>query len=318
MSLQAYEAQTQWRELQALLPSSLHFDEQYKPVEEFWEYEGHRLHLDRWRNPQAKIRVIMHHGVGTNGRQMSMVLGRPLLGAGFEAVAIDMPNYGMTQKAPGAKISYNDWVTISNAFLTYEQARDPRPIVLYGLSAGGLLTYHVAALNKKVLGIIGMTFIDMRHQPTCDETCLNIFMSRVGVPMASLATRFGLGSLSIPMSLASKMWALCNNPAAMKIFNTDPTSAASWTTMRFLGSYTSYKPEMEPEEFNVCPILLTQPMEDTWTPLWVAKQFLDRVGKVEVKIVELEGAGHYPVEEKGLKMMKEAIVDFLRGIERTL
>ncbi|KAH7323828.1 lysophospholipase-like protein [Rhexocercosporidium sp. MPI-PUGE-AT-0058] len=318
MSLQTYETQAQWKELQALLPSSLYFDEQHKPVEEFWEYEGHQLHLDRWRNPQAKIRVIMHHGVGTNGRQLSMILGRPLIEAGFEAVAIDMPNYGMTRTAPGARISYDDWVTISNAFLTYEQESDSRPIVLYGLSAGGLLTYHVAALNKKVLGIIGMTFIDMRHQATCDSTCLNTFMSRVGVPMASLATKLGLGSLSIPMSLASKMWALCNNPAAMKIFKTDKTSAAAWTTMKFLDSYTSFKPEMEPEEFNVCPILLTQPMQDTWTPLQVAKQFLDRVTQVEVTIVELEGTGHYPIEQKGLEHMTEAIVKFLRGIEGKL
>lgn len=41
-----------------------------------------------------------------------------------------------------------------------------RPIVLYGLSAGGMLAYHVAARVKPgvVKGIVGMTFLDQRVQ----------------------------------------------------------------------------------------------------------------------------------------------------------
>lgn len=94
----------------------------------------------------------MHHGVGTNGRHMSMILGVPLLQAGFEAVAIDMPNYGMTQVARWTTVSYDDWVNVANEFIDHELENDPRPIVLYGLSAGGMLTYHAAVLNKKVKG----------------------------------------------------------------------------------------------------------------------------------------------------------------------
>jgi hypothetical protein len=41
----------------------------------------------------------------------------------------------------------------------------------YGLSAGGMLTYHVTALNIKVKGIIGMTFLDALVQQVRDETC---------------------------------------------------------------------------------------------------------------------------------------------------
>ena len=51
-------------------------------------------------------------------------------------------------------------------FLAFEQSRDPRPIVLYGLSAGGMLTYHVAAKAPKgtLRGIVGMTVLDQRIQ----------------------------------------------------------------------------------------------------------------------------------------------------------
>jgi len=49
-----------------------------------------------------------------------------------------------------------------------ELAKDNRPVVLYGLSAGGMLTYHVAAKNKKVKAIVGMTFLDTSNQKVKD------------------------------------------------------------------------------------------------------------------------------------------------------
>ncbi|KAJ5905615.1 uncharacterized protein N7473_002531 [Penicillium subrubescens] len=116
---------------------------------------------------------------------------------------------------------------------------DPRSIVLYGLSAGGMLTYHTAALNEKVKGIVGMTFLDQRIQQVRDETARNPFMSRVGVLMAGLSDIPLLRSFSLPMSLASKMSTLVNHPAALKVFMADRSSAASWAPMHFLSSYSS-------------------------------------------------------------------------------
>jgi alpha-beta hydrolase superfamily lysophospholipase len=230
-----------------------------------------------------------------------------------------MPKYGMTKVASGVTVSYEDWVNIGNEFVDFELEQDPRPIVLYGLSAGGMLAYHVAALNKKVQGIIGMTFLDTQVQQVRDETCLNLFMSRVGVPFAHLFAPIPLlNAISIPFSMASKMWALSNNAEAMKIFLADKTSAGAWTSMKFLSSFMTYKPITLPEEFTVCPILLTQPAEDNWTPLHLSEFFLNRVKKVDVTIVDLENAGHYPMEQPGLQQMSDAIISFLQKIETSL
>jgi pimeloyl-ACP methyl ester carboxylesterase len=57
---------------------------------------------------------------------------------------------------------------------------------------------------------------------------------------------------------------------------------------------------------------------DYWTPLHLAELFLKRVKKVGVKIVMLENAGHYPLEQPGLQQMHDAIIWFLRGIEASL
>jgi alpha-beta hydrolase superfamily lysophospholipase len=227
-----------------------------------------------------------------------------------------MPGYGCTRVSEKNKTySYDEWVQVASDFVDHELEHDPRPIVLYGLSAGGMLTYHVASLNKNVRGIIGMTFLDMRLQKVADQTARNMVMSRAGMPLAKLANVAGLHWLKMPMSLASKMHTLVNDKDVLEIFLKDKTSAGSSASMRFLASYCSYRPVLEPEEFDVCPVLLTQPSQDRWTPLPLSKMVLGRMARTAVKIVGLENAGHYPLEEPGLTQMADAIADFLRSLE---
>jgi len=309
-----YAAQPLWREMMAFLPPEFHIDPRHEPAEEWWSWRGHKVHLDTYRNPAAPVKVILFHGVGTNGRQMSMVLGAPLARRGYETIAIDMPEYGMTEVARGALVRYGDWVQAGSDLIDAELARDGRPIVLYGLSAGGMLTYHVAALNGKVRGIVGMTFLDNGSQQVRDETALNRFMGRVGGPLLHLGARSPLASVRMPMAVASKMHALVNDRAALKVWLSDKRSAGNAMTLAFLSSYLAYRPVVAPEAFDVCPVLLTQPAEDRWTPLHLSEPFLRRLGKVPVKTVMLERAGHYPLEQPGLSQMVDAIDTFYRQV----
>ncbi|WP_186144583.1 alpha/beta hydrolase [Burkholderia gladioli] len=308
--MKTYATQADWRNIQNFLPAEFRLEPGQEPKEEWWPWRQHRLHLDCFRNPDAPLKVILFHGVGTNGRQMSTILGAPLAGRGFETIAVDMPEYGMTEVGPGAPVKYDDWVQAGSDLVDAELARDDRPIVLYGLSAGGMLTYHVAALNKKVAGIVGMTFLDQREQQVRDETNLNLFISRIGMPLTVLAARTPLRRLRMPMALASKMHTLVNDPGALKVCLADHTSAGKWVTLAFLASYTKYVPVMEPDAVDVCPILLTQPAQDRWTPLHLAELFLKRVRRVPVRKVMLENAGHYPLEQPGLSQMVNAIQAF--------
>jgi pimeloyl-ACP methyl ester carboxylesterase len=311
-----YRDQQAWKDLQALLPERMRLTDATAPQEEFWNYRGHEVHLDRYVNPTASAKVILHHGVGTNGRQMSMILGAPLARRGFETVALDNLGYGLTQVAPGTSFAYDDWVDLVVDFIAHEQSRDDRPIILYGLSAGGMLTYHVAAKAPKgaLRGIVGMTFLDQRSQQVRDETAHDILTSRLGIPLMGLLEKTKAANLKFPMTLASKMSALANSEAAMRIFLQDNTSAANWMSVRFLDSYGNYAPAVEPEQFDRCPVLLTQPAEDRWTPLHLSQPFLSRISKVKVETVTLENAGHYPMEEPGLQQMEDVIADFISRV----
>lgn len=65
---------------------------------------------------------------------MTTILGHPLSERGYETIAVDMPTFGLTEVAPGAIVTYDDWVRIGADLVELERARDDRPIVLYGLS----------------------------------------------------------------------------------------------------------------------------------------------------------------------------------------
>lgn len=176
-----------------------------------------------------------------------------------------------------------------------------------------MLTYHVAAKAPRgtLAGIVGMTFLDQRDQQVRDETAHDRLTARAGVPLMGLLARTPAASLTYPMSLASKMSALANDPAAMKVLMKDRTSAGNWASVRFLDRYMNYAPAVEPEHFDACPVLLTQPAEDRWTPLHLSRPFLSRITKVPVDTVILDHAGHYPLEEPGLTQMQDTIAEFV-------
>lgn len=309
-----YEKQTAWKSVEAFLPEKLHFTAQYHPSEEWWDWHGHRVHLDTFRNPSAKAKVILLHGVGTNGRQMSMIIGGPLSQDGFEVIALDMPLYGETITAPATPIRYDDWVALGSDYINHELARDDCPVFLYGLSAGGMETYHIACRNRRVKGIVGMTFLDQREPQVRSETTNNWFWAHIGVPLATVATRCGLGGLKMKMSICSKMSALCNQPECLAVMMNDPSSGGNSVPMRFIDSYMNAVPDIEPEDFTICPILLTQPEQDRWTPFHLSEIFLKRIKKVPVRINYLKNGGHYPVEQPALDQLHEYIRDFYDSI----
>ncbi|MEU6563366.1 alpha/beta hydrolase [Nocardia nova] len=308
-----YRDQREWRDLQEYLPRRLRLDDASAPAEEFWDWRGNTVHLDRYANPSAPAKVVLHHGVGTNGRQMSLILGAPLARRGFETVALDNLGYGLTGVRPGFVPSYADWVDLVVDYLAYEQSRDDRPIVLYGLSAGGMLTYHVAAKAPRgtLRGIVGMTFLDQRVRQVRDETAHDVVASRLGFPLMNLLARTPARRTRVPMTLASKMSALVNDRDALRIMTRDRTSGGNWVSIRFLADYGSYVPAVEPERFDACPVLLTQPARDRWTPVHLSEPVLSRITRVPVRTVVLDNAGHYPIEEPGLRQMEDAIAEFV-------
>lgn len=311
-----YASQQDWRTIQTFLPEQYRLTDDTTPKEEWWDHLGHRIHLDTYRRPEAPVRVILFHGIGTNGRQMSTILGRPLADLGYETISVDMPTYGVTEVAEGALVTYDDWVQIGSDLIDKELGNDDRPIVLYGLSAGGMETYHVASRNGRVAGIVGMTFLDQESLRVRMATSFDPMSGVLGAGMMKALSRTRLRRARVPMHLVTKMRTLVNDRAARRACYADKTSAGNSATVAFLSSYLNFEPDVRPSEFDVCPILLTQPAADRWTPLKISEPFLEQIRKVPVKTVMLENAGHYPLEQPGLDQMVTAVESFCADVAR--
>lgn len=309
-----YTNQTNWKKIMQYLPQKYHLTENFLPTEEHWYWKENDIHLDTYRNSKAKAKIILFHGVGTNGRQMTTIIGNPLAIDGYEVIAIDMPLYGVTEVKQKSAVSYDDWIQLGNDYINHELEKDNRPIFLYGLSAGGMETYHIACKNKKISGIIGMTFLDQRNQLVRKETTNNAFWAYLGTPLAKLSVKLGLGKMKMKMSICSKMSALCNDKSCLKEMLVDNSSAGNKVSMKFIYSYMTYKPEIEPEKFNICPILLTQPEKDKWTPFYLSELFLNKIQYVPVTIKSLKDGSHYPVEETALKQLHTYILEFITEV----
>lgn len=309
-----YAAQAAWRRIQEFLPLGYRLTPETVPAEEWWEHDGHRIHLDTYRDDDAPAKVILLHGVGTNGRQMTTILGRPLAARGLETIAVDMPTYGVTRVAPGALVTYDDWVRIGAALVETELARDDRPVVLYGLSAGGMEAFHIAALDPRVAGIVGMCFLDQGSTRVRAETAFDPVSGATGGVVMGLLARTPARRARVPMRLVSKMRALVNDRDALRACYADPTSAGNRVSVAFLASYLGYRPAVEPERFAACPVLHTQPAADRWTPARLSEPFLRRLRQVPVSTVELENAGHYPLEQPGLDQLVDAVDGFVRRL----
>ena len=307
----SYQNQNNWKEIQSFLPLRYQLTDAAMPKEESWEWQDNLIHLDTYRNPSAKAKVILFHGVGTNGRQMTTIIGKPLADDGFEVIALDMPLYGETAVNRNQTITFSDWVECGNDYLNYEFSRDDRPIFLYGLSAGGMETYFVAAKNRKVKGIIGMTFLDQREKTVRMTTTKNWVWGTFGSALAALSCHIGFSKMQMKMSVCSKMNALCNDEKALQAMLKDKTSAGNKVNMKFLADYMTYKPDVEPEDFDCCPLLLTQPENDRWTPEFLSDIVLDKIKKVSVKKVKLRNGSHYPVEEEALTDLHQSILEFI-------
>jgi len=306
-----YAEQDAWKKLQMRLPENYRLNLNNQPQEYFWNWQKNQIHVDYYPRPDASAKVILLHGVGTNGRQMTLILGQPLAIAGYETISLDLPGYGLTRYPSKSKIRYDDWVQLVSDFVDREAQKDQRPIFLYGLSAGGMLTLHVAMQNKNVKGIIGMTFLDQQSLEVKKGTMRFSTFSPIILPSLKISSMTPIGRVPLPMSLVSKMYALTNDPEALKIMLNDKTSAGNTMPIGFLNSYMNYKPKYQISNFTQCSVLLTQPAKDHWTPLRLSQPVLDRL-IVPHQVVMLPNGGHYPVEKEALEQLKSSSIEFIQ------
>jgi alpha-beta hydrolase superfamily lysophospholipase len=299
-----------WKKYNDFLPKELQYKATKLPTEIYWKWKDYSIHIDKMPIDNSPIKVIILHGSGANGRVLGLY-GNYLNELGYEYLAPDLIGYGLTKNPSNRNIAYDEWVNCVSDLVDEEYQKDKKPIVLFGLSVGGMLAYQVACKNSKVKGIIVTTLADPRIQKVRDDLSKNKFLSRVALPLSvGNFTKPIFDHLSLPIKWLCKMDRITNNKDFSKVFSNDKLGGGSKVKFRFLRTYLNYKPYKEPEQFDSCNVLFLQPGKDTWTTLETSKPFFDRI-KGYKKLVILENCGHAPYEEVGLTTMKAEIQKFL-------
>jgi pimeloyl-ACP methyl ester carboxylesterase len=312
--MKSYQSNTAWKEINALIPADFQIKENHLPIEESWDWKGNKMHLDRYPNPNSEYRIFLHHGVGTNGRQMNMILGHKLAELGYDVVAIDNLGYGMTE-VHQKDITYDHWVHCFADFVNAETKRDYKKPVLYGLSAGGMICYNSACFMDEVHGIVGMCFLKNDNKLVGRKTAKFGWSNWFAFPMMGLLNKIGFKRIRLPMKFVSKMNLLVNNKKALSILLKDKASAGASVPLQFLYDYTHYKLPIPVTAFDKCPILLTQPEKDEWTPLYLSEISMEGI-KAPFTIKILKDGGHYPMEETALKQLQQYVDEFIKSLDK--
>ncbi len=310
--LSGYEATRPWREIQGFLPEENRISPENRPEEAWWEWKDNRIHMDRYPAPLSAIRIILLHGVGGNGRLLSF-MALPLHRAGYEVIAPDLPGYGLNRMRD-TRFTYDHWIGMIEDLVEAERARDGRPVVLFGMSAGGMLAYQVACLHEGVIGLIATCVLDQRVAEVREGSAITPLMGRVAVPLLKFLNAT-VPAMRFPMKMVARMRAIVNNDGLLRLMLRDRTASGAGVPVSFLNTLMTTSPAIEPEYFSRCPFLLVHPEKDLWTPVGLSRLFFDRLA-CEKKLLLLENAGHFPIERPGIEQMEEAVLEFLSGIEK--
>ncbi|MDB4954491.1 MAG: Lysophospholipase [Myxococcales bacterium] len=313
MTLPTYDSHPTWRRYQSFFPEGMRCTEASTPTEHYWRWRGLDVHLDRLAVPESRVKAIVLHGVGAYGRVMApaAVLAQRY---GYETVSPDLPGFGLTA-VPRVRMTYKLWIDCVCDLIDAELARDGKPIVLFGVSLGGLLAYQAAAQSRKPIGLIATTLADPREREVRRGFARHPLLGTAGLWMLERLAPITDG-LPLPMAYMSRMQHISNKPELSALVKSDRLGGGNWVPARFLRTLLTTAPAIEPEDFTVCPVLLAHPGVDRMTDIALSRRFFDRLAAPK-RMVVLEGASHMPTEHPGVDQLEAAVLEFMSEIQAT-
>jgi alpha-beta hydrolase superfamily lysophospholipase len=274
-----------------------------EPTSTWWPWRGRQVHIARAAVPEAPVRaMVVHGGGGYSGALWPAAAAA--VGEGIDVLAPDLPLYGDTKEPNPKSVRYDDWVDLLCELVRAERAADPRPLVLFGASMGGMLAYETAARTGQVDAVIATCLLD-----TSDPRA-RAAVSRfpwLGRPAAAMLRTVDpvVGRVRIPIRWLADMKHMSSDPALSRLCAADPRGGGVSVPLGFLSSWMNFT-HTRPETYSAAPITLVAPAADLWTPPDLSIAFLQRIS-APTKTVMLERCGHFPIEEPGLGQLRDAV-----------
>lgn len=268
---------------------------------------GHALHIDEWAPVgAAKGTAILVHGGGGHGRILAP-LGDAVAAMGWRALAPDLPGYGLTKPARVWRWDYADW---PRAIAALADAADG-PVVLIGLSVGGMTALYAAQRARAVKGVIATTLIDMSDPQIYAGAARWRWLGHVA-RLSGAYMPFISDQIAMPLRFAVLMHAMSSKPGMRRYFESDPLLGGKWIPARFWRTLHEYRPDQGNLDLP-CPFLLAHPGADAWTPVALSMPAFNRIGSPK-RLRVLTNGSHLPAERPAYDELREEIEGFLRAI----
>lgn len=279
------------------------------PASTWWQWRGRTVHIARARVASAEVRAMVIHGGGGYSGAL-WPAAAVAAGDGVEVLAPDLPLYGDTVEPDPAGVRYDDWVDLLCDLVAAERAADPRPLILFGASMGGMLAYEVAARTGQVAAVVATCLLDLSDPAPRAAATRFAWLGRPA-PALLRAIEPVLGRVRLPIRWLADMAAMSTDPQLSQLCASDPRGGGVSVPLGFLASWMNYR-HTAPESFDAAPVTLVAPAADTWTPPELSIRFLQRISGPTERVT-LENCGHFPIEEPGLEQLRAA---FTRVVER--
>ncbi|MFE3445825.1 alpha/beta hydrolase [Nocardia sp. NPDC059180] len=289
------------------LPAEYRREPMVEPRSTWWSWRGRRVHVARANATGARVRVLAVHGAGGHAGLM-WPFAALAVQAGVDAMAIDMPLYGDTAEPDPRSVRYTDWVDLLCEFVCAETESDPRPLIVFGASMGGMLAYEVAARTGCVAHVVATCLLDPADSAARRAA---VRWSPTGgvAPAVMRAVRPLAGGLRVPIRWLVDMENMSLNRELSRMCSSDPKGGGVRVPLGFLADFLDF-PHTRPETFTTAPVTLVLPAADRWTPPELSMRFLERVA-APIHLTLLEGCGHFPIEDPGLGQLKATLTDVL-------
>ncbi|MGE2735356.1 alpha/beta hydrolase [Mycolicibacterium vaccae] len=282
------------------------------PVSTWWPWRGRTVHIARAGVESAEVRCLVVHGGGGYAGAL-WPAAAVAAGDGVEVLAPDLPLYGDTVEPDPAGVRYDDWVDLLCDLVTAECAADPRPLILFGASMGGMLAYEVAARTGQVAAVAATCLLDLAD-PAARSAATRFAWMGGPAPALLRAVEPVLGRARLPIRWLADMEAMSTDPQLSRLCASDPRGGGVSVPLRFLSSWMGYR-HTPAESFDAAPVTLVAPGADRWTPPEVSIRFLQRISG-PTELVILENCGHFPIEEPGLTQLRDAFTRVVARVGR--
>lgn len=283
------------------------------PTRSWWDWRGTRVHIARAPIPAAAARVMVIHGGGGYSEAL-WPAAAVAVADGVEVIAPDLPLYGYTETPDPSAVRYGDWVDLLCDLVRAERTADPRPLILFGASMGGMLAYEVASRTGDVGAVLATCLLDV-SDPVARAAATRYAWMGQPAPALLRAVEPVLGRVRLPIRWMADMGAMSSNSTLSKLCASDPRGGGASVPLGFLSSWMSFQ-HAPPESYDAAPVTLVAPAADTWIPPEVSMRFLQRISGT-TKAVLLENCGHFPIEEPGIGQLRGQVLAAVSEVARS-